>query len=179
MAKNRWKWIGTLICSVIVLTLTAPQLYGASDVTPAGGQQAVVTPPPADGPALVRVYYGADRDLYSGVLISFNVLETDFEGGYHVVQATPQDLERLQSAGLRLEAEAVRTLDQYYQPREAPPLAETESIPNYSCYRTVEETFATAQAIVDTHPTLATWSDEAIPGKRRPPWAAMICWSWC
>ena len=160
MGKNRWNWIGTLICSVIVLAIAAPQLYGTEDVNPLGSQQApVVTPPPADGPALVRVYYGEDRDLYSGVLISFNVLETDYDQGYHVVQATPQDLERLQKAGLRVEAEAVQTLDQYSQPRAAP-LEQTEAIPSYPCYRTVEETFATAQAIVDTYPTLATWSDQ-------------------
>jgi carboxypeptidase T len=160
MAKNRWKWIGTLICSVIVLAIAAPQLYGAEDVAPLGGQQAiVVTPPPADGPALVRVYYGADRDLYSGVLISFNVLETNHDQGYHVVQATPLELERLEKAGLRVEAEAARTLDQYFQPRAAL-LDQTSAIPSYPCYRTVEETFATAQSIVDTYPTLANWSDQ-------------------
>ena len=46
MGKNRWKWIATLLCSVIVLAIAAPQLHGASDVTPAGGQQA----PPATSP---------------------------------------------------------------------------------------------------------------------------------
>ncbi len=34
-----------------------------------------------------------------------------------------------------------------------------DTIPNYPCYRTVESTFATAQAIVDKHPDLATWVD--------------------
>jgi carboxypeptidase T len=97
--------------------------------------------------------------LYSGVLISFDVLETDYEGGYHVVQATPQDLERLEKAELRVEAETVRTLDQYFQTRMALD-GLIETIPSYPCYRTVEETFATAQAIADTYPTLATWTDE-------------------
>ena len=34
-----------------------------------------------------------------------------------------------------------------------------ETIPGYPCYRTVEETFAAAQAIATTHPDLATWVD--------------------
>jgi len=34
-----------------------------------------------------------------------------------------------------------------------------ETIPNYPCYRTVESTFATAQAIVDKYPHLASWID--------------------
>jgi len=160
MAKNRWKWIGTLICSVIVLAIAAPQLHGASDVTPAEGQQVPpAAPPPAGGPVLVRVYYGEDGDLYSGVLISFDVLETDYERGYHVVLVTPQDLARLEAAGVRVETDPVRTLDQYFQPRAAP-LGQIETIPSYPCYRTVEETFATAQSIVDTYPTLATWADQ-------------------
>ena len=32
------------------------------------------------------------------------------------------------------------------------------TIPGYSCYRTVEETYASAEAIVDTYPHLATWT---------------------
>ena len=32
------------------------------------------------------------------------------------------------------------------------------TIPWYSCYRTVEETYASAEAIVDTYPHLATWN---------------------
>jgi PKD repeat protein len=38
-------------------------------------------------------------------------------------------------------------------------LEQAEAIPGYACYRTVEETFATAQAIATNHPTLATWTD--------------------
>jgi PKD repeat protein len=160
MAKNRWNWIGTLLCCVIVLALATPQLYGADGDTPAGGPLAIATPPAKGGPALVRVYYGADRALYSGVLKSFDVLETDYEQGYHVVQATPLDLQRLQQvAGLRVETESLHTVDQYFQPRAAAE-AEIESIPSYPCYRTVEETFATAQAIADNHPALATWTDQ-------------------
>ena len=32
-------------------------------------------------------------------------------------------------------------------------------IPGFPCYRTVEETFATAEALVAAHPTLASWLD--------------------
>jgi hypothetical protein len=149
----------TLIYIVIVLLMAAPVLSGASGAMPEGGQRAPpAIPPPADGPVLVRVYYGQDRDLYAGVLISFDVLETDYEREYHVVLATPEDLARLEAAGVRVETDPDRTLDQYSQPREAP-LEQTEAIPGYPCYRTVEETFATAQSIAATYPNLATWTD--------------------
>ena len=34
-----------------------------------------------------------------------------------------------------------------------------DTIPNFSCYRTVEGTFATAEGIVAKYPHLATWID--------------------
>ena len=33
------------------------------------------------------------------------------------------------------------------------------TIPDYSCYRTVEETYQSAQSIANMNPTLATWID--------------------
>lgn len=37
--------------------------------------------------------------------------------------------------------------------------APAAGIPGFTCYRTVEETFASAQALAANHPTLATWND--------------------
>jgi carboxypeptidase T len=45
-------------------------------------------------------------------------------------------------------------------------LSQTEAIPSYPCYRTVEETFATAESIVTNYPTLATWTDVGDCGRR-------------
>ena len=39
------------------------------------------------------------------------------------------------------------------------PEGQTSGIPGFSCYRTVEETFATAEAIVADHPEIAAWVD--------------------
>ncbi len=129
---------------------------------------------PAKATTLVRVYFAAARraqdaelaatdfertDLYSQILISFDVLETNYEEGYHLLAATQQEIARLTAAGIRVEIEPNRALDQYFQPR-AVPLAQTEAIPGFACYRTVEEAFATAQSIANTYPTLATWTDQ-------------------
>ncbi len=43
-------------------------------------------------------------------------------------------------------------------PAEVPTRVVDGTIAGFSCYRTVEETYASAQAIVDTHPQLAAWS---------------------
>jgi carboxypeptidase T len=159
MIEKRQKLTVTLTFSLIALLLAASGLSGARN------SLAAESAPQANGAlalngetTLVRVYYAGDRELYSGVLISFDVLETDYERQYHVVAASKQDLARLKAAGLRVENETERTLDQYFQTRVAP-LADIESIPDYSCYRTVEETFATAQALVSANPTLAAWTD--------------------
>ena len=117
MTKNRWRWIGTLLCCVIMLVAAAPPLYGTDgeglDKPP------VDVPPQLDGPRLVRVYFGEDRALYSGVLKSFDVLETDYEHGYHVVQVDQRDRNRLLQAGVRLETETARTLEGYFQTRSS------------------------------------------------------------
>ena len=43
-------------------------------------------------------------------------------------------------------------------PAEVPTRVVDGTIAGFSCYRTVEETYASAQAIVDTHPQLAAWT---------------------
>jgi len=112
----------------------------------------------ADGPVVVRVYY---PDLATGnkVLISFKgaMLETNYEEGYHVMEATPEDIARLTNAGLRVEVDDTWVAQPQGDLHTL--LSQTTGIPGYPCYRTVEETFATAQGIVNDHPDLAAWID--------------------
>jgi carboxypeptidase T len=102
------------------------------------------------------------------------LLESNYEEGYLVMELDAQDISRLQSFGFRLERadEFIATrrefLDQMNrlslqrQQQEGmanAPEVGIQSIPNFSCYETVEETYAAAQGFTTTYPNLATWTD--------------------
>ena len=80
------------------------------------------------------------------------------EKGFALVEADAAERAQLEREGYRLEIDEERTgwlrLALEAQRGEA-----TTTIPGFPCYRTVEETFATAAGLVATYPTLATWSD--------------------
>lgn len=115
--------------------------------------------PPISDTMIVRVYY-PNLDIAARVFISFegNMLETNYEEGYHVMVVDQDDIARLTAAGLRVEVDPERTIAQYSQPRTPTP-AQESGIPGYSCYRTVEETYAAAGDIANRYPNLATWTD--------------------
>lgn len=111
---------------------------------------------PADATIIIRAYY---PDLTTGnrVLMAFEpqMLETNYTAGYHVMQVTLDEIAQLESLGLKVVRDST-----WSAPAVGPALgAEVQSIPGYSCYRTVEETFASAQALATAHPNLATWTD--------------------
>ncbi len=111
-----------------------------------------------DQVVVVRVYY---PDLTTGnkILLSFEpqIQETNYQEGYHIMKVKQADIDRLLALDLGLRVERDFTWTE-------PPIREAvspeiDSIPGYSCYRTVEETFASAQALATNHPNLATWTD--------------------
>lgn len=81
----------------------------------------------------------------------------NYEEGYLIIEVTPAEYEQLEAAGFRLEIDSIATIE-LNTPREPLP-GQGGGIPGYPCYRTVEETFATAEEIVATYPQLATWID--------------------
>jgi carboxypeptidase T len=106
--------------------------------------------------SIVRVYY-PDLDTRNEILIAFEpqLLETNYQQGYHILKVTAEDIRRLEAVGLRVEPD-----ETWVAPPVRPPAdASAQTIPGYGCYRTVEETYAAAQALVTAHPDLATWSD--------------------
>jgi carboxypeptidase T len=137
--------------SVLLALIAAIVLLSSGSFSSAGQTSA-----PAGQTTIVRVYY---PDLATGnkTLLSFEpqLLQTNYEAGYHVMAVTQEDIDRLEAAGLRVEKEVTWVAPQVLQA----PAVGIESIPGYSCYRTVEETFAAAQALATAHPDLATWID--------------------
>ena len=107
---------------------------------------------------IVRVYY-PNRAMGNKVLISFEaqLLETNTEEQYHVMRVTQDEIEILRRAGLRIEVDNEWRIERLRDSAE--PFVGPAGIPGYSCYRTVEETFASAEQLVLSYPTLASWVD--------------------
>ena len=141
---KRWAIIWAAVCIAVGLL---------SPVMASGGETPVLAPGET---AIVRVYY-PNQKIGNKAIISFEaqLLETNFGKGYHVMKVTREDIDRLTAAGLEVvPADARETT----QPEPADKAAGDEDeggIPRYPCYRTVEETFATAEQIVKRNRKLA------------------------
>ncbi|MDX1343188.1 MAG: M14 family zinc carboxypeptidase [Reinekea sp.] len=110
------------------------------------------------------------------IAISYHaeLMETNKEQRYHVIDLTTEDIAKLESLGLtvdiatdfmnqqaelltQMQSVAVQTtLTTNSENNTAALIA---GIPGYSCYETVEETFAAAQTIANTYTNLADWID--------------------
>jgi hypothetical protein len=83
--------------------------------------------------------------------------EVRHAGRYVVVAVDRAGWQRLIALGFVPEVDAARTAE-LARPHGRLP-GQVAGIPGFPCYRTVEETFASAEAIVAAHPTLASWTD--------------------
>jgi carboxypeptidase T len=122
----------------------------AEDPTPGPGASS------NDGPWVVRAYF-TDKQMVHDLAAWREPWEVRPEEGYLVLDVTRTEYERLTAAGFRLEIDARLTAQ--LNTFNAPLATQVSGIPGYPCYRTVEETFATAEAVVVDHPALASWSD--------------------
>ncbi len=113
---------------------------------------------------VVRAYFD-DPAVAARAVISLEALESEYEKGYIVVRATDADIEAMRRAGMRVVED-----DSFVSvslPAELPAPERPGTIPSFPCYRTVEETYASAKAIVDAYPRLATWRRVGQSWKRR------------
>ena len=102
------------------------------------------------GHLYVRAYF-ADPALARRLAASIEPVEAEYEKGYLLLEVTYEQYDRLLATkGLHVEidAEAAARYEDM-----------SRSIPSYTCYRTVEETFTSAQTLVTNNPTLATFTD--------------------
>ena len=103
---------------------------------------------------IVRAYFD-DPLVAARAVMSLDALESEYEKGYIVLRATEEDIETARQAGMRIIG-----VDAYVSaalPSEPAAEAVQGTIAGFPCYRTVEETYATALAITRAHPKLATW----------------------
>ncbi|WP_137938559.1 M14 family metallopeptidase [Chitinivorax sp. B] len=118
--------------------------------------------------------YFPSQEIARKAAISFHeqMLESHYDKGYLILELDQQELDKLSQFGFRFEpatefiAQRNQILDQLQQiqakRRAIDPMAadvELTAIPGYSCYETVEETYAAAQGFTVTKPNLATWTD--------------------
>lgn len=103
----------------------------------------------------MRAYFD-DPLVAARAVMSLDALESEYEKGYIVLRATEEDIETARQAGMRIVED-----DDYVSvtlSSEPPTEAVQGTIAGFPCYRTVEGTYASARAIADQHPTLATWT---------------------
>ena len=140
------------------------------------------------GQAIIRVYF-TDPDQARKIGPGLEPMESNYEKGYLVLHLTQDEYERLiealGSTDMTVELDSELTEKFITNPR--PPrdsssvkdkktqtgtealsgatralsldVSNYDTIPGFSCYRTVEGTYATAEDIVTSYPALATWTD--------------------
>ncbi len=105
---------------------------------------------------VVRAYFD-NQEMVNELAARKEPWEVNHDEGYLVIEVTPAEYSELLQAGFRVEIDEKRTAE-FNTPQTMEP-NQTNGIPGYSCYRTVEETYALATNIVATHPQLASWVD--------------------
>ena len=107
-------------------------------------------------PLVVRIYYTTPAQL-SALRSKIDVWAVYPDRGYVDAQVWPDQVVTLLAQGYRIEVDRVRTAQLNRLGQYLP--GQINGIPGYPCYRTVEETYTTAQNIVSAHPDLAQWID--------------------
>lgn len=121
-------------------------------------------PEPPDGVRVVRAYFD-DPLVAARAVMSLDALESEYEKGYIVLRGTEEDVETARQAGMRIVEDNDYVSATF--PSESPTDAAQGTIAGFPCYRTVEETYASARAIARAHPKLATWKWAGRSWKKR------------
>ncbi len=111
--------------------------------------------------------YFPSLEIARKAAISFhaNLLESDYAGGFLVLQLDNRQMEQLRRFGFGFEPatefierrNSALTQFQIAAARRASGQPEPQAIPGYACYETVEETFAAGDALIAAQPALASW----------------------
>ncbi len=155
--------------AMAVLSLFQPAAHAAS-AAPAG-REPTLHEQLEEEKQVVNVYkaYFPSLDVARKAAISFHaqLLESDYAGGFLVLQLDAGEMDALRRFGFRFEQATEfiqrrnRALTQFQiaAASRAAGAPEPQSIPGYSCYETVEETFAAGDAFIAAQPMLASWAN--------------------
>lgn len=111
---------------------------------------------------VMRAYFPNIQAARSIAHSDFETLESKYELGYVIVNASASDVKELRARGFRLQADNNWRQQQLSHARNyARRSLSTQAfvgIPNYSCYPKVEEVFTEADALISAKPSLASWT---------------------
>ncbi len=105
---------------------------------------------------VARVYFNSWQQV-AAIASWIEPWEVNYEKGYLILGVSQVDYNRLLLQGFRVEIDHEYT-EQVNHPLEYLP-NQVQGIPGYTCYRTVDETYAAVQEIVANYPSLADWID--------------------
>ena len=153
-------WVAFSLTTGALLVLNAPPLQAEQPPATPTPEATPVLPSvvrPGKGPWAVKVYY-ADQNALNRLAARQEPWEVNKKEGYAVIGVSDFfEYLRLENEGYRLEVDEKLTAD-LNRPRTRAP-GQTGGIPGFPCYRTVEETFTSAQSITIQYPNLAEWID--------------------
>ncbi len=142
-----------LLASWLLVSAGGAPALAQDTGTPAAQRADAVLP---DGVFVARVYYNTLEDHRR--LVDFDVFEyNNTAEKYWLAAVDATEYKALQALGFRVAVDEKETAN--FALLRVPWAEAPDTIPGYSCYRTVEETYAAAQALVTAHPTLAAWVD--------------------
>jgi carboxypeptidase T len=140
------------VVSVVVLTgLMAITVSAASPADPG-----ITTTSVSYQPLVVRIAIATQAQLMA-LLREIDVWAVSPDRAAVDALVQPDQYVMLLAQGYQIAIDRDRTA-LYNRPQQRLP-GQANGIPGYSCYRTVEETYATASSIVGAHPDLAQWID--------------------
>lgn len=145
---------------VLLLSLTIPFWVNAShkieslpkEVDIPSQQQTVYF----EGTVVVDAYF-TSREMVDAVAEKSEPWHVDYNKSFLTIDVDFEGYLALQEAGfvIIINDEETTKLNEF----RLPLLNQGGGIPGYACYRTVEETFSTAEDLAATYPTLAEWVD--------------------
>ncbi len=146
------------LLSIIVLISMVLGMVSSAAATPISGSiSAQTTDLPEVEHVIARVYYSTQDELNT-LASRYDILQINQDQDIAYILVSMQEFSSLQQAGYRLEVDQAKT-KLLNQPATALPGQGPDTIPGFPCYRTVEETQTSMQAIVTAHPDLAQLYD--------------------
>jgi hypothetical protein len=151
MSHRLWLLVSAGLALIFVLAPVMP-VTADSVATPLSQDS---TPLP-DGPVVVRIYYEDPSQITR--LKGYDLFEFNNKKEQYVLAAMElAQVFELRASGWRVEIDPLETAA--FNRKQKPLPGQEAGIPGYPCYRTVEETYLTAENIVAAYPQLAQWID--------------------
>ncbi len=142
------KWASSIVVSLLFFAALAP-------IASISTHEALF-PVPGASFQVVRAHFETPTQVWE--LARFiEPWEVHYDDGYVVIGATPTQIKEMEKLGFRVEIDEVLTDTLSKAPQKLP--GQTSGIPGYPCYRTVEESIASAVTLASTYPHLVSLVD--------------------